>query len=147
MQHAPRRVPVHLRDKVNEKIKEMVDREIIKKIDKPTSWISSMVAVNRAGKLRLCIDPKDLNKAIQRPKYQLPTIDEILPKLAGAKVFSVLDAKDGFYQVKLDEESSYLTTFWTPSGRYRYLRMPFGISSAPEEFQGRIHETLHVSLV
>ena len=51
----------------------------------------------------------------------------------------MLGAKDGFHQVKLDEESSYLTTFWSPYGRYRYLRMPFGISSAPEEFQRRMH--------
>ena len=54
----------------------------------------------------------------------------------------MLDAKDSFHQVKLDDASSYLTTFWTPFGRYRYLRMPFGISSAPEEFQRRMHTTL-----
>lgn len=53
-----------------------------------------------------------------------------------------MDAKDGFYQVKLDKESSLLTTFWTPFSRYRYLRMPQGISSAPEEYQRRQHEAL-----
>ena len=52
----------------------------------------------------------------------MPTVDEVLPKLAKAKVFTVLDAKDGFYQEELDKESSLLTTFWTPFGRYRYLR-------------------------
>jgi hypothetical protein len=88
----------------------------------------------------MCIDPKDLNKAIKRPKYPMTTLDDILPKLTKAKVFSVLDAKDGFHQVKLDTESSYLTTHWTVNGRYRYLRMPFGISSAPEEYQRRQHE-------
>ena len=72
----------------------------------------------------------------------MPTVDEVLPKLAQAKVFTVLDAKDGFFQVKLDDESSYLTTFWTPFGRYRYLRRPFGISSAPEEYQSRQKEVL-----
>ena len=70
----------------------------------------------------------------------MPTLDEILPNLANAKIFSVLDAKDGFHQVQLDESSSYLTTFWTPFGRYRYLRMPFGIKSAPEEYQRRMHD-------
>ena len=72
----------------------------------------------------------------------MPILDEILPNLANAKVFSVLDAKDGFHQVKLDESSSYLTTFWMPFGRYRYLRMPFGISSAPEEYQRRMHDVV-----
>ena len=55
-------------------------------------------------------------------------------------MLSILDAKDGFWQVNLQEESSYLTTFWTLSGRYRWLHMPFGISTAPEEFQRRQHE-------
>ena len=65
----------------------------------------------------------------------MPTVDEVLPKLSKAKVFTVLDAKDEFHQVKLDNESSLLATFWAPFGRYRYLRMPQGISSALEEYQ------------
>ena len=72
----------------------------------------------------------------------MPILDETLPNLANAKVFSVLDAKDGFHQVKLDESSAYLTTFWTLFGCYRYLRMPFGVSSAPEEYQRRIHDVV-----
>ena len=72
----------------------------------------------------------------------MPTLEEILPTLTKAKVFTVLDAKDGFHQVKLDDASSYLTTFWTSFGCYHYLRMPFGISSAPEEFQRRMHTAL-----
>ena len=100
------------------------------------------VAVRKLGKIRLCIDPKDLNKAITRPHYPLPTIEDILSKLTNAKVFSVLDAQKGFWQIELDESSSFLTTFWTSFGRFRWLRMPFGISSAPEEFQRRQHEVL-----
>jgi hypothetical protein len=61
----------------------------------------------------------DLKKAIKRVNYQMPTLDEILPELTDAKVFTTLDARRGFWQLCLDEESSYLTTFWTPSGRYR----------------------------
>ena len=119
----------------------MERREVIAKVTTSTEWISSMVAVRKpSGKLRICIDPKDLNKALLRPYYPIPTIDEILPRLANAKVFTVLDAKEGFWQVKLDKQSSYLTTFWTPYGRYRWRRMPFGISTAPEEFQRRLHE-------
>ena len=96
--------------------------------------------IKKPGKLQVCIDPQELHKAIRRPKYQMPTLEEILPNLAKAGIFTVLDAKDGFHQVKLDQQSSALTTFWTPYGRYKYLRMPFGISSAPEEFQRRMHE-------
>ena len=65
-----------------------------------------------------------------------------MPKLSRAKVFSTLDAKDGFYQVGLDENSSLKTTIWTPFGRYKYRRLPFGINLAPEEFECKLHEKL-----
>ena len=124
VQHAPRLVPIPLKSKLKEKIDEMEKQGIIVKETQPTEWISSLVAVQKPRKLRVCIDPRDLNRAIKAPKYQMSTGDEVLPKLSKAKVFTVLDAKDGFHQVKLDNESSLLTTFWTPIGRYRYLRTP-----------------------
>ncbi|KAL9978343.1 hypothetical protein ACROYT_G015844 [Oculina patagonica] len=83
---------------------------------------------------------KDLNRAIRREHYQLPTIDEVASRLAGAKKFTLCDAKDGFHQILLDDTSSYLTSFNSPFGRYRWARMPFGISSAPEVWQRRMHE-------
>ena len=111
-------------------------------MDEPTDWVSSIVLVEKGTKLRMCLDPRDLNKAIKRPHYPLPVIEDMLPDLSQAKFFTVLDLKDGFWQVKLSEKSSYYTTFNTPFGRFRWLRMPFGISSAPEEFQRRIVENL-----
>ena len=72
----------------------------------------------------------------------MPTLEELLPELSKARIFSSFDAKDGFYQVSLDEDSSKLTTFWTPLGRYRYLRMPFGISLAPDVFESKLQECL-----
>ena len=101
-----------------------------------------MVAIMKPGKLRFCIDPRDLNRAVKRPKYQMPTLEELLPTLSKAEIFTILDAKNGFHQVQLDKEGSYLTTFQTPFGCYHYLRMPFGISSTPEEFQRRMHTAL-----
>jgi hypothetical protein len=72
----------------------------------------------------------------------MTTIEEILPDLHNAKVFSVLDARNGFWHVELDEDSSKLTCFNTPFGRYRWLRMPFGIKSAPEEYMRRQQQAL-----
>ena len=141
VQHQPRRVAVALKPELQKKIDELERKAVLAKVTTPTDWISSMVAVRKpSGKLRICLDPQDLNRALKRPHYPMPKVQEILPHLPDAKVFSILDAKDGFWQVKLDEESSYRTTFWTPFGRYRWLRMPFGISTAPEEFQRRQHE-------
>ena len=74
----------------------------------------------------------------------MPTMEDIATRLHGAKVCSVLDAKNGFWHVKLDEESSHLTTFHTLFRHYRWCRMPFGIISAPEVFQRRMQEVIEV---
>lgn len=132
--HPPRKIPLVLKEKVKRTLDKMSQQGIICPVEEGTDWVSSLVVVSKPDKLRICIDPKDLNRAIMRPHYPIPTVEEMIPDLAGAKVFSVFDAKDGFWQIKLSERSSYLTTFNTPYGRYRWLRMPFGISSGSEEF-------------
>ena len=141
-QHSPRRVPIAIRDKVKEKLEDLESKGIVEKVTIPTEWISSMVVVTKPSKIRICLDPQDLNKAVIRLKYQMPTLDELLPKLSKAKAFTTLDVEDGFYQVGLDEQSILNTTFWTPFGRYKYLTLPFGINLAPEEFEGKLHEKL-----
>ena len=142
MQHAPQKVPVPLQEPVKAKLEELEAKGVIAKVTTPTPWINSMVAVTRKEKLRICLDPKDLNKALLRSPHPMTTIDDIIPQLANAKIFTVMDAKDGFWQVELDDDSSYLTTFWTPFGRYRWKRMPFGLSTSSEEFQRRQAEAL-----
>ena len=107
----------------------------IVKVTEPTEWVSSMVVSIQRDKVRICIDPSDLNKVIKREHYPMRTIEEVISTIPDAKVFSKLDAKSGFLQIKLDEASSLLTTFNTPLGRYRWLRLPFGIKCAPEIFQ------------
>lgn len=73
-----------------------------------------MVIVEKPnGSLRLCLDPKELNTAICWQHFQIPTIDEIMSKLAGASWFSTLDASCGYWQIPLTDESSHLTTFNT----------------------------------
>ena len=101
----------------------------------PTEWVNSMVVVNKGTKIRICIDPKDLNRAIMREHFPLKTIEDVIANMPHAKYFSKLDAVSGFWQIQLDEMSSKLCTFNTPFGRYRFTRMPFGIKSAPEVFQ------------
>ena len=121
----------------------MVQDGFITAVSEPTEWISSTVVLMKPnGKLRFCLNPKPLNKALKRKSYPLPTIDDLLPELSKAQVFSVVDVKNGFWHVPLDDERSKLTTFATPWGRFRWLRMPFGISPAPEEFQCRLNEAI-----
>ena len=120
----------------------MCKNKIITKVTEPTEWVNSLVIVEKPNKLRICLDPKHLNSSIKRSHYPMPTIEEVINDLSDVKYFSVFDAKDGYWHVKLTERSSKLTTFNTPFGRYRWLRMPFGIKSASEEFQRRMHEAL-----
>lgn len=134
-----RRVPVAMMKPLKEELQDLQRRGIIVPVERSTNWISSMVVVQKpSGSLRVCIDPRPLNRALKRSHFPLPTIDDILPELSKAKVFTVCDVKSGFWHVKLEEDSSYLTTFSSPFGRYRWLRMPMGISPAPEIFQRKL---------
>ena len=138
--HPPRRVPVALREQIKSKLDEMVESDVIAPVNERTAWVSSMLVVAKPNKLRICLDPRDLNKAIRREHYQLPTVEEVVTRLTQAKKFTVVDDKDGFWQKRLDTDSSYKTTFNTQFGRYRWKRMPFGICSAPEIWQRTMHE-------
>ncbi|XP_058810974.1 uncharacterized protein K02A2.6-like [Topomyia yanbarensis] len=139
----PRRIAVTLREELRQELERLEKLGVIAEEKRHTDWVSNLVLVKRSNKLRVYIDPVMLNKALERPHFQMPTLDELLPELANAKVFTTVDAKSGFWQIELDEESSKLTTCWTPFGRYRWLRMPMGIAPAPEVFQLRANEIIH----
>lgn len=134
--HAARKIPFAIKDDLKSELNNLEKLNIIKKVTEPTDWVNSLVIVRKSnGKLRFCIDPSDLNNNIAREYFQIPTLDDIMSNLNGAKYFSVLDASNGFWQMPIDESSSKLCTFNTPFGRYRFLRLPFGLSCAPEIFQ------------
>lgn len=142
----PRRVPIALRTLLKAELNKLEKDGIISREYNHTEWVSNLLLVKRGPKgsesLRICLDPIPLNKALKRPNLQFVTLDEILPELGQAQVFSTVDTRKGFWHVELEEASSKLTSFWTPFGRYRWLRLPFGISSAPEIFQTKLQEVI-----
>ena len=141
--HAPRRIPVVIKEKLKTTIDKMERLNVIEKITEPTDWVSSMVVVEKAnGSLRICLDPKDLNKAIKREYYHMPTAEDIFGEMKGAKFFTKMDASNAYWQIVVDEESSKLLTFNTPFGRYKFKRLPFGIHSASEICQQQIGNIL-----
>lgn len=93
---------------------------VLTPVSEPTEWVSSMVATHKKSseEIRLCIDPKDLNKALLRPHHPMRTVEEVASKMPDSSDFSILDAKSSFWQISLDEKSSMLTTFNSPFGRY-----------------------------
>ena len=120
----------------------MERQEIIAPVDRPTEWVSNLTVVEKKnGTLRVCLDPILLNEAIRRERHSIPLPEDVQHKLNGKTVFTILDERSGFWQVKLTEKSSYLTTFNSPWGQKRFLHMPFGICSAGEVMQKRNEET------
>ena len=138
-----RKVPVSVRDKFKEELKRLESLKVITPVDEPTEWVSQIVvAMKKSGELRVCIDPKPLNAALKRERYQIPVIDDLLPDLTDARVFTKVDLASAFWHLELDHESSMLTTFATPYGRYCWLRLPFGLSVSSEIFQKHLHQEL-----
>ena len=119
VQLPPTRVPLAVKDTLQAELEIFSNMEIITKVDDPADWISSMVVTTkRNGKVPLCIHPKALSNALKRNHYPLQSIEDVLPLLSDAKLFTVLDARNGFWHVQLDTDSNYLT-FSTPWSRYR----------------------------
>jgi len=134
--HPPRRVAPALTEPLKMKLQDMESNGVIRPVDGPTDWVNSLVITEKKnGSLRLCLDPKDLNKSIKREQFQIPTFEDVITRMGSKKVFTILDLKDSYWQVELDDESAKLTTFNTPFGRYCFTRMPFGINSASEILQ------------
>ena len=138
----PRRVPTALKGKLKAELERLENLHVVQKVTSPTDRVSNLVIAEKPRKLRVCIDRQHLNKALKRRHYPLPLIEDVLPELEGVKVFSKIDLKEGYLQIELDEESSMLTTFQTPWGRWRYPRMPFGIKQASEHFQHKFDQCI-----
>lgn len=140
-----RRIPFHLREKVSKELKYLQENDIIEKVKGPTPWVSPIVTPpkpNKPDEVRICVDMRNANKAIHRERHMMPTIDDLIVQLNGAKVFSKLDLNKGYHQIELDEKSRYITTFSTNIGLFRYKRLNFGTNSAAELFQNVIQQII-----
>ena len=101
-----------------------------------------VVVPKKSGAIRICVDFRPLNEVVLREVHPLPKVDETLAQLAGATVFSKLDANSGFWQIPLSDRCKHLTTFITPFRRYFFNKLPFGICSVPEHLQKRVSQIL-----
>ncbi|XP_022800415.1 uncharacterized protein K02A2.6-like [Stylophora pistillata] len=139
----PRRVPFALRAKVTAKFEDLIAKDIMERVNGPTSWVSPVVIAPKAsGDIRLCVDMRKANAAIIRERIPIPTVDEVLENLNGGAVFSKLVLCLGFHQIELDEDSRDITTFATHDGLFRYKRLSFGVNSAPEKYQQIIRQVV-----
>ena len=136
VQHPPRSVPIAMQTAYKTELDRLTKEGIITEVKEHTEWINPIVPVMKPnGSLRLCLDSKDLNKAIKRNQWYSRTIDDILPQLAKSKFKTLKDATSGYRHVVQDLDSSLLTTFNTPWSKFRWLRLPFGLKIASDVFQ------------
>ena len=126
--HAPRIYLIHLKDEIKKEWDKMVKDWVIKKVEEPTDWISSLAYDWKSnGQMRICFNLKDLNRAIKRCRNRVSNPEDMTHKMANAKWFRNLDAQNSYWFFKLDEESQTLICFNSLFSRHCFMRMPFGL--------------------
>lgn len=129
-----RKVAIHLEDKVENLIKDLLKKDIIKESTSP--WNSPIVVVpKKDGGIRMCIDYRKLNAVTERPIFPIPDSKQLFDCLGGCNYFSALDLSMGYHQLKMDDQDIDKTAFTTRTGQYTFQRMPFGLCNAPASFQ------------
>jgi hypothetical protein len=142
-QFPPRKVPLALQPAAKAQLQEMLDDGVIERVTEPSAWCHPMqIAFKPDGRLRICMDPRYLNQFLERAIFPFPSLDNVFSSVRGAKFFSKIDLTWGFWNLRLDEESARLCTFVTPWGVFRYRRLPFGVSPAPEVFHRVLADVL-----
>jgi len=135
--YAPRKFALKEREQIREITDNLLERGIIKTSTSP--YCARIVPVRKKnGKLRLCVDLRPLNARVIKQKYPFPLIEDCLARLSDKRVYSLLDLKDGFHQIKVNPEYTKYFSFATPDGQFEYVRLPFGYSESPAEFQKRV---------
>ncbi|GKT33267.1 hypothetical protein ADUPG1_007232 [Aduncisulcus paluster] len=129
-----RPVPIHLLEKVSEKLNDFVRRGFIVHTKSPYSAPMTF-APKPGGDIRICIDYRLLNKSIEDDAFTVPSQKELFRALEGKRFFAAIDLQSGYYNVDIEEKSRPLTAFSTPLGGFQWNRMPFGLKTAPGHFQ------------
>ena len=152
--HAPRKVPIHLEAAFKEEIKSLVKLGILEEVKEHNDWVNSYVIMEKDSrnhhspnhtikrKLRICLDPRDLNEALEREPYHTCSVDEITAKRQGLTVFTIVDFTKGYWMVVLHPESGKLTCMALPFGRFQWTRLPMGTVVAQDIFQSKLESSL-----
>ena len=148
--HALRRVPIHLQEAFHQEIKNLEHLGILESIKEVTKWVNSFIMVEKKAdpqaepdhssrkKLRICLDPRDLNEALEHKPYYTRSIKEILGKFHGMTHFTIADFNKGYWMVELHPESRKLTMMALDIGWFQWMRLPMGSVMAQDVFQRKL---------
>jgi len=133
---------ISMRDKISAELRRMEGDGIIERVES-SAWTSNIVVARKKdGGVRLCVNLKDVNKALIPERYPLPTMEELTMKVAGATVFSKIDLKWGYLQLEISKQARQLTAFVTHEGVFQFVRLPFGLATGPSAFQRVIRKII-----
>ena len=136
-----RMAPAELAE-LKKQLQQLLDKGLIQ--PSVSRWGAPVLFVRKKdGSLRLCIDYRELNSVTVKNKYPLPRIDDLFDQLAGAAVFSKIDMRSGYHQLKIKKEDVPKTAFRTRYGHYEFLVLPFGLTNAPAYFMDLMNRIFH----
>eukprot|EP00253_Pinus_taeda_P019019 PITA_19019 len=139
---APYRMSVPELTELKMQLQELLEKNYVRPSVSP--WGAPVLFVKKKdGTLRMCIDYRQLNKLTIKNKYPLPRIDELFDQVKGATMFSKIDLRSGYHQIRIKDEDIAKTTFRTRYGHYEFVVLPFGLTNAPTTFMCLMNGIFH----